>query len=311
MYLLCRFHETNYLMYKAITTIFVLAISYWTRSLKSVKFRIVVTLIGAGAWVALASISYFFLGTYGILFASALPFLVSVSFFLALIHKQDALANKRVADERAIQALAGVYRLINPIRPLPYLRNAALSTDTILDYIRVIEQLRPETFVELGSGSSTIVAAYQLKKNGYGRVIALDHDERWGEITEDLLEEHELTSWAEVRFAPLEPVSIEERSYKWYALEKLEDVGKIDILLIDGPPDTQGYGLRYPGLHYLASRLGQDGVIVVDDCIMPRWKEMVVRRATENAFVVESRFLNEKDTLFLRRRCSLALTKKL
>jgi predicted O-methyltransferase YrrM len=251
--------------------------------------------------VGLACIAYFFLGIYGILLASALPLFVGISFLLALIHQLDRFASKRVSDERAIQALTGIYRLLNPTRPLPYFRNAALSTDTILDYIHLIEQLRPETIVELGSGSSTIVAAYQLKNNGNGRVIALDHDERWGGITSDWLMEHELTSWAEVRIAPLEPAIIDGKSYKWYKLKILEDVEKIDLLLIDGPPDIYGFGLRYPGLHYLASRLGENGVIVVDDCIMPRWKDRVVKWARENAFTVESRFLNEKDTLFLRR----------
>jgi predicted O-methyltransferase YrrM len=268
-----------------------------------------ISIISATLWVGLTFIAHFFLGTYGIFLASALPLFVGVSFFLALIHRLDMFAVKRVSDERAMQALAGIYRLLNPTRPLPYFRNAALSTDTILDYIHLIEQLRPETVVELGSGSSTVVAAYQLKKNGNGRVIALDHDERWGGITSDWLKEHELTSWAEVRIAPLESAIIDERSYKWYKLEKLEDVKKIDLLLIDGPPDNYGFGLRYPGLHYLATRLGENGVIVVDDCIMPRWKDIVVKWARENAFTVESRFLNEKDTLFLRRsRSSPSIT---
>lgn len=288
-------------MYKNITYMYGRIVSSWDRSIKSVKFRLLISCISATAWVGLTFIAYFFLGVYGILLASALPLFVGVSFLLALIHRLDILAVKRVYDERAMQALAGIYRLLNPIRPLPYFRNAALSTDTILDYIHLIEELRPETVVELGSGSSTIVAAYQVKKNGNGHVIALDHDEGWGGITADWLKEHELTSWAEVRIAPLEPVMTDEGSHRWYNLEKLEDVKKIDLLLIDGPPDIFGFGLRYPALYCLADRLSENGVIVVDDCIMPRWKDMVIKWAKENAFTVESRFLNEKDSLFLRR----------
>jgi predicted O-methyltransferase YrrM len=288
-------------MYKKISYLYGLILLSWARSIKSVKFRITISFVSVAILVGLTFITHFFLGIYGIILASALPLFVGVSLLLALIHRLDMIAVKRVSDERAMQALTGIYRLLSPTRPLPYFRNAALSTDTILDYIHLIEQLRPKTIVELGSGSSTIVAAYQLKKNGNGRVIALDHDERWGGITSDWLMEHELTSWAEVRIAPLEPAIIDGKSYKWYKLKKLEDVEIIDLLLIDGPPDIYGLGLRYPGLHYLATRLGENGVIVVDDCIMPRWKDSVVKWARENAFTVESRFLNEKDTLFLRR----------
>jgi hypothetical protein len=58
---------------------------------------------------------------------------------------------------------------------------------------------------------------------------------------------------------------------------------------------------RYPALPLLASRFSENGVIIIDDCVMLRWKKMVVKWAYSNGFTVESSFLNEKDALFLQR----------
>ncbi|MFC1636032.1 class I SAM-dependent methyltransferase, partial [Planctomycetota bacterium] len=169
----------------------------------------------------------------------------------------------------------------------------------------LVERLHPEIIVELGSGTSTLVAAYQVEKNGLGKVVAIDHDQTWGGITKDWIEEHGLSQWVEVRIAPLVPIEISDRLYYWYDLKVLDDVEKIDLLLIDGPPDRNGLGKRYPALPLLADRLSASGIIIVDDCKMLRWKTIVLEWASTNGFVVESRFLNEKDTLFLR-RCEMA-----
>jgi hypothetical protein len=210
-----------------------------------------------------------------------------------------------------MQSLTGIYLALKPETPLPYFRNAALSTDTCLEYIRLIKQVRPKLILELGSGSSTVIAGYQLKLNGLGRVIALDHDEKWGGLTRDSLLDHGIVDFAEVRIASLKPIKMGGHQYHWYDLSKLQDITSIDILLIDGPPDTSDRGFRYPGLELLSERLSEDCVILVDDCVMPRWNRTVLTWANENGFIAESLFLNEKNTVFLRRQlASVAHHKK-
>lgn len=276
-------------------------LSSFTEKDKSFKFRLKAASLGVAIWLSVTFIAYIFLDTIGILLSFALPLFVAGIFFLGIIQRLDELSSKQISDERSTQALMGIYRSLNPRKPLPYFRNAAISSDTAREYIRLIEQLQPETIVELGSGTSTVVAAYQLEKNGKGRVIALDHDKIWGGITSGWLEDHGLSRYADIRIAPLVQVESEGISYEWYNPDSLKDIEHIDILLIDGPPDYYGLGLRYPALPLCASRLGDNSVIVVDDCVMPYWKKIVVGWASDNGFSVESLFLNEKDTLFLRR----------
>ena len=269
----------------------------------SPKYRFLGAMLMASLWLCISLVLYHTAGGFpGLLVALALAFFAAAFFVGGVLMRLDKLATKRVHDERAMQALIGIYYALRPRRSLPCFRSAALSSDTILEYIRLIERLHPRVVVELGSGTSTVVAAYQLEKNGEGRVLALDHDPMWGEITRDLVTEHDLSRWVEVRIAPLVPVEVSGKSYQWYDPKLLEEIQEIDLLLIDGPPDHEGLGTRYPGLPLLADRLSATGVIVVDDCIMPRWKTIVLEWASENGFIVESRFHNEKDTLFLTRR---------
>ena len=85
---------------------------------------------------------------------------------------------------------------------------------------------------------------------------------RNGGVTRDLLLEHDLADKAEVRIAPLHPVKLGGRQYHWYDLTKLQDITSIDVLLIDGPPDTDDRGFRYPGLELLWERLSEGAVII-------------------------------------------------
>ena len=277
-------------------------LSFTMEKQKSLKFRLFGSFLGVSIWLCLSFAAFVLLGTDGILLTSALPLFVGGYLLLAVIQRLEDLSRQRVYDERANQALTAIYRALDPKAPLPYFRSVALSADSCLDYIRLIKQNQPEVIVELGCGSSTIVAGYQLKLNGKGRILAIDHDEIWGGITSSQLEEHDLTDCAEVRIASLKEVDVKGQPFNWYDPTKLEDVEDIDILLIDGPPDYHGLGTRYPGLTLMADRVKEDGVIIVDDCVMPRWKKIVVEWAFDNGFFVESRFLNEKDTLFLHRR---------
>jgi predicted O-methyltransferase YrrM len=169
-----------------------------------------------------------------------------------------------------------------------------------LEYIRLIKEIRLKLILELGGGSSSLIAGYQLKLNGEGRLIAIDHEKKWGEITEGNLLRHGLADVAEVRIAPLKAIELNGREYNWYDLKEFEDIVSIDILLIDGPPDTSDGGLRYPGLELLYRRLSHGGVILIDDCVMPRWNKQVLDWAKERGFEVESFYLNEKNTLLLR-----------
>ena len=45
--------------------------------------------------------------------------------------------------------------------------------------LSIIFSIKPDTILELGSGVSTIISAYCLKKIGNGKIISLDHEKEY------------------------------------------------------------------------------------------------------------------------------------
>lgn len=268
---------------------------------RSLRCRAAVAFSGALVWLLINILFLLLWGEIGIIVATAMIIAIVIFITTGFWVNLNNLENRHIYDERNIQALIGIYCMLSPKVSLPYFRNAALSADTCLDYIRLIIRNKPEQIIELGSGTSTVIAGYALKLNGKGKVVALEHDEMWARITRDILREHELEGWAEVLIAPLQQIEVEGQIHEWYDLEKLKDIKRIDILMIDGPPDHYGLGKRYPALPLMAGLMSENGCIIVDDCVMPKWKKRVLEWAISNGFIVESRYLNEKDGLLLRR----------
>jgi predicted O-methyltransferase YrrM len=51
----------------------------------------------------------------------------------------------------------------------------------------------------------------------------------------------------------------------WYEVSALEDIEKIDLLFIDGPPGSKNEKARHPVLSQCLSKLSPGAVIVLDD----------------------------------------------
>jgi Methyltransferase domain len=266
----------------------------------------VLLLIGlTAAWWAFSVVMTELLGDAGRLFAEALIVFAIFLILVEILLRTVDLRRKSIDDERQLQALLGLYHALKPDAPIPMLRSAALGSDTALEYVKLIRQLKPKVVVELGSGVSTILAALQLRQNGGGRVYALDDDENWAMKTRDDLLEHHVLEFGEVRFAALKPLKVENENVQWYDLDKVSDLDRIDMLLVDGPRDLQDRGNRRPGLTHLYARFSNDVVIIVDDGVRPRWRNWVYAWAAEHDFVVEEPFLNEKRSLILYRKGSV------
>ncbi len=223
---------------------------------------------------------------------------------LTILYRVSKLLRYRELDDLQTQYLTGIYEVLKPIAPLPPFRKYAISPDLGVDYLRCIRDLRPEMVVELGSGTSTVIAGYQLKRNGIGRVIAVEHQESWAKQSSANLREHGLDNVAEVRHSPLTEVNVEGHTRSWYSTEALDDIERIDILLIDGPYDSEDSNTRYPALPMLCGRLSEKGIIIVDDCVRPNWYRTVVRWARQNGFKIEEPLQSEKRHLILSRERS-------
>lgn len=202
-----------------------------------------------------------------------------------------------------LEALGALYYGARPERAIPPTRGWAASPDLLWYLYQAVLRRRPRLVLECGSGVSTLVLAYGLRSLAAGQVVALEHDQRHAEATRALLREHGLTQWAQVRAAPLTPVAIAGRTWRWYDPAQLP-AGPVDLLFVDGPPGTVGRLARLPAVPVLRDRLSPDALVVLDDHDRDDERE-VVRRWLEQlpGWVAES-VGHEKGTAVLRCRNS-------
>lgn len=201
------------------------------------------------------------------------------------------------------EALLALYHELRPEHALPPTRGWAASPDLLLWCWRHVRAVRPETVVECGSGVSTLVLAAACRSNGVGRVVALEHDERYVGTTRALLAEHDLEGWAEVRHAPLERVHGQERP--WYRLDRLPDA-PFDLVLVDGPPGNQDPLARLPATEVLPPRLAPGGVVVFDDAHREGERTVVERWLEDRPQFTLEEVPHEKGTAVLRRSADAA-----
>lgn len=174
-----------------------------------------------------------------------------------------------------IQAMQQLLARFSPKAPLPAVGGWALSPTGLLALVDVVERYKVRRIVELGSGTSTLWLALALQAAGAGTVISIDHESRFAEATSALLDRHGLSEWAEVRHAPLVDTSTRQGIFSWYDVDPASIGPGIDLLVVDGPPNTVGRLARYPALSVLASSLSRPALILADDTERADEREML------------------------------------
>jgi predicted O-methyltransferase YrrM len=187
---------------------------------------------------------------------------VSVDKTITRVRKIIQDGNRVVYAE--VEDLLALYRDISPDRSLPTLHGWSVGADLArFLYSEVLERQRMHV-LECGSGSTTVILAYAMQALGSGRVVALEHLPQFADATRRLLAERGLQQWAQVLDAPLVDVELDGEVWQWYDIGAIP-AGRIDLLLVDGPPGTTRPQARYPAVPLLADRLADDALIVLDD----------------------------------------------
>ena len=93
---------------------------------------------------------------------------------------------------RQLEDLLALYHQLSPVGWLPRTRGWAASPNFLRVMMEQIQERRPQVILELGSGVSTVVAAYTLERLGTGRLYSLDHDQEFLQITASMIREHAL-----------------------------------------------------------------------------------------------------------------------
>lgn len=129
----------------------------------------------------------------------------------------------------------------------------------------LIQKERPNLVVELGSGSSTVVAGYALQKNGLGKIHSLDHLEEYAQQTREMVSLHGLNTHCHVHHAPLKSYRLEDNTWRWYDLDHFDPESTVDMVVVDGPPGELQKMSRYPALALMSDFLSDRFIIVIDD----------------------------------------------
>ncbi len=241
---------------------------YQTLKLQSLVITvlfIVITLLG---------VQYFSPLTVILITAPIVAVALSWRLFRA-IHKQIEIQQFNVF--RQVESLTGLYATLDINRPLPRTRHWAASPDFLHLVAEEILRRKPEFIVEAGSGTSTLIAAYCLRKLGRGKIVSLDHLEEYCGISRETLKSHGLDGFAEVLHAPIKEYEIEGKTYQWYDTAGLDSIQQIDMLIVDGPPKNDTEDARFAAIPLLIKRLHENSIVVVDDGSRPGEREIVAK----------------------------------
>ncbi|MFT6443545.1 MAG: hypothetical protein ACJASM_003106 [Salibacteraceae bacterium] len=188
---------------------------------------------------------------------------------------------------------------------LPPLRGWATSPDILLKLHEYIRLNRPKLIVECGSGASTIVIADALRQVGSGKLISLEHSDKYGAQTRGRLQCEKLLPYVDVRISSLKPwdgthLSDEDETF-WYDDNDLSDIDGVQLLLVDGPPGKTCKYARYPAMEAFHSKLTQNAQVWMDDTIRREEVDICSQWAEKFEFE-QGTFAFEKGLIVLNRK---------
>lgn len=164
-------------------------------------------------------------------------------------------------EVEAQQQLQNTYR---PEGLRPLLGGWALTPSGMLDIAQAISRDAPNVVVECGSGTSTMWIALALRETGGGHVYALEHEPAFAEETRRQLLSQGLAEYATVVDAPIVEQNGANEIVEWYDVSGIDEVNRIDVLVVDGPPEALG-GLRKHAIEILFERFADGTRVFADD----------------------------------------------
>lgn len=164
------------------------------------------------------------------------------------------------------------------------------TPDLLWIVVEELIQRQAKACVELGAGVSTLVLARVIRAQKLDcKLTAVEHDATYAARIREQVFSEGLEHIVTVIDAPLQPVAVEGYEGPWYSREVwVENLGRIDILLVDGPPKSYHPAIRSAAVPVLASRLAPGALIVLDDArrkperrALTAWTNMLPGSATE------------------------------
>jgi len=219
----------------------------------------------------------------------------------------DLLKNQLRTFYDQVDSLFSLFSTLKIRHPLPIMRGWPISPDFANTLISVMLTKRPKNILSLGSGTSDLIIAYCIEKTGSGRLVSLDHDDKFARETQANLEKHQLSKYGQVFYAPLKKHHINNEDWLWYDIDGLIIEDEIDLLIIDGPPAKTQALARYPALPLLNKKLSNNVTIILDDANRTDEKEIIDRWIEEYPELIANKINHETGTCII----SLDFSKKI
>jgi predicted O-methyltransferase YrrM len=174
----------------------------------------------------------------------------------------------------ALEALPGCFLPWSPF---------AMRPGAILTLLNEVITTDSQVIVECGSGLSTVYLGRLLRQRGYGHVVSLEHDKKWGDLVERWLNADGLADLVDVVHAPLVD--------GWYDRQVIPSVSDIDLLVVDGPPAyvPETAECRYPALPYFYPSMRDGATVILDDILRAGESAIVERWSRELPVSLECR----------------------
>jgi predicted O-methyltransferase YrrM len=232
-------------------------------------------------------------GSLALLLLLLLLALKQIKMSRGLERKLDEI--ERRIDDAKLELTNAAYLTSSVFKcPVP-LGGPSIDSHHARTLVFLLQVLRPKRVLELGSGSSTVLISHYAAQFGLDidSHVAVDHDERFLKLTEDLCKRNGVGKEVTFIHCPLVPVT--GSSLPWYQIESgVTSRGPFDLVIVDGPPaylpGTEQS--RAPALPKLVQHLASNGVLIFDDTnrageagVLEQWKrefpELIFDRRTE------------------------------
>ena len=165
---------------------------------------------------------------------------------------------------REVEAQQQLQSTFRPEGLRPLLGGWALTPSGMLDIAQAISRDSPDVVVECGSGTSTMWIALALRDSGGGHVFALEHEPAFAEETRRQLSSQGLSEYATVVDALIVEQNGANEIVEWYDVSRIGEIDRIDILVVDGPPQVLG-DLRKYAIELLSDRFADGTRVFADD----------------------------------------------
>ena len=164
-----------------------------------------------------------------------------------------------------IDALMSIHNIIELNAPLPIMHDWRVSSDYAHATLSSLIEKGEGSVIDVGSGITSLLFGYGVKKNGSGKVIALEHSKEYFEKSKAMIKLHQLEDYCELYYCPLKEYDLNGKKWLWYDIANVDFPDNITLISVDGPPGGTQYMARYPVIPIMEKYLNKNTLIYLDD----------------------------------------------